>query len=88
MAERPNILLITSDQHRSDGFCFAGKRKNRTPLIHRISGDGERYVLSEDPDEMDNRFGDPGVAALQRELVDMIDSRPGPVMEELPEHEA
>ncbi|MBM3627063.1 MAG: hypothetical protein FJX21_04520 [Alphaproteobacteria bacterium] len=41
------------------------------------SGAGELYDLASDPGEMDNRFGDPGVAAIQRELADMIRSRPG-----------
>lgn len=40
------------------------------------SGAGELYDLAADPTEMDNRFGDPGIAATQRELTDMIRSRP------------
>ena len=40
------------------------------------SGAGELYDLGADPLEMDNRFGDPGVARVQRELVDMVASRP------------
>lgn len=40
------------------------------------SGAGELYDLINDPEEMDNRFGDPGVATIQRSLVDMIRSRP------------
>ena len=46
-----------------------------------VSQAGEFYDLANDPHEMDNRFGDPGVAALQRELEDMIAGRPGPVRE-------
>jgi arylsulfatase A-like enzyme len=41
-----------------------------------ISGAGEMYDLQEDPSEMDNLFGDPARAAVQRELTDMIRSRP------------
>ena len=37
---------------------------------------------------MDNLFGDPGYAALQKELTDMIHARPGPMMADLPDHEA
>ena len=44
--------------------------------LELASGAGELYDLSADPTEMDNRFGDPGVAAIQRELTDMIRSRP------------
>jgi arylsulfatase A-like enzyme len=43
------------------------------------SGAGELYDLVGDPHEMDNRFGDPAVAGVQRELVDMIRSRPDDV---------
>ena len=40
------------------------------------SGAGELYDLDGDPFEMDNRFGDSGMAAVQRELTAMIGSRP------------
>ena len=40
------------------------------------SGAGELYDLVDDPGEMDNRFDDPGVAAVERELRAMIASRP------------
>lgn len=51
-----------------------------------ISGAGEMYDLAEDPDEMDNLFGDAGRAALRRELTDMVHARPGPLLSEFPEH--
>jgi arylsulfatase A-like enzyme len=47
--------------------------------LDRLSGDGELYDLHDDPDEMVNRYGDPGKAALQRELEDMLQARPGPI---------
>ena len=37
---------------------------------------GELYDMQEDPNEMDNLFDDPGRAAVRRELMDMIGSRP------------
>ena len=40
------------------------------------SGAGELYCLSDDPQEMENRFDDPGFAAVRRQLLDMISSRP------------
>ena len=40
------------------------------------SGAGELYDLAEDPQEMDNRFEDPGAKAVRDELTDMIRSRP------------
>ena len=46
---------------------------------------GELYDLRNDPQEMDNRFGDPGVAKVQRELMDMIASRPDDKVEPLPQ---
>lgn len=44
--------------------------------IEAISGAGELYDLVNDPNEMDNRFDDPALAGVQRELVGMIRSRP------------
>jgi len=44
--------------------------------LEALSGAGELYCLAEDPHEMENRFDDPGCAALRRELLDMIRSRP------------
>lgn len=49
------------------------------------SGAGELYDLANDPQEMDNRFGDPGVAKVQRELEDMIRSRPKDQIDPLPQ---
>jgi arylsulfatase A-like enzyme len=49
------------------------------------SGAGELYDLVNDPTEMDNRFGDPGVTKIQRELTDMIRARPDDAMSPLPE---
>jgi arylsulfatase A-like enzyme len=49
------------------------------------SGAGELYVLKNDPLEMDNRYNDPGVAALQKELTDMIRARPRDMLQDLPE---
>lgn len=59
-------------------------------LTHKLtleldSGAGELYDLVGDPHEMDNRFGDPGVTAVQRELTDMIRSRPDDALDPLPE---
>jgi len=49
------------------------------------SGGGELYDLATDPQEMDNRFGDPGVSKIQRELMEMIASRPDDKIEPLPQ---
>jgi arylsulfatase A-like enzyme len=40
------------------------------------SGAGELYDLGGDPHELDNRFDDPGAAAVRKELTGMILSRP------------
>jgi len=50
-----------------------------------LSGAGEMYDLREDPHEMDNMFGDPARAAVQRELTDMIHSRPQDACAPLPQ---
>jgi arylsulfatase A-like enzyme len=49
------------------------------------SGAGELYDLKNDPGEMDNRFGDPACAKVQRELADMIASRPNDAIAPLPQ---
>jgi len=48
------------------------------------SGDGELYLLDEDPDEMVNRFGDPACKGIQEELADMIHARPQDIRNPLP----
>ncbi len=62
------------------------RTRNAKLTVDRISGEGELYDLSEDPDEMVNRFSDPAKASLRRELEDMIAERPGSVMASLPTH--
>lgn len=52
--------------------------------LELLSGEGEMYDLVNDPDEMNNLFGDSSHAAAQRELADMIHARPGPMLAELP----
>ncbi|MFV1878689.1 sulfatase-like hydrolase/transferase [Nioella sp.] len=44
------------------------------------SGDGEMYDLASDPDEMENIWGDPHHAELQRELLDLLENRPGAML--------
>lgn len=39
---RPNLLLITTDQHRGDGFGFEGRRVS-TPHIDRLAREGTRF---------------------------------------------
>ena len=39
---RPNILIITSDQHRYDCFGFMG-RQIRTPHLDRLAAGGARF---------------------------------------------
>lgn len=48
------------------------------------SGEGELYDLENDPDEMDNLFGDAGYTAVCKELKDMIRSRPRDEMDPVP----
>jgi arylsulfatase A-like enzyme len=49
------------------------------------SGAGELYDLVDDPDEMVNRFDDPGYTTIRKELEEMMRARPGKVLERLPE---
>ncbi len=42
MSKKPNILLITSDQHRGDCFGFEG-RKVKTPHLDRMAREGTQF---------------------------------------------
>ncbi len=48
MPRRPNILLITSDQHRWDCFGFEGRRI-ATPALDRMAGSGTRFSAAITP---------------------------------------
>jgi arylsulfatase A-like enzyme len=49
------------------------------------SGAGELYDLVHDPEEMANRFDDPGYGKIRKELEDMMRARPGKLLAQLPE---
>ena len=49
--------------------------------IEAVSGAGELYDLEADPGEMTNRFDDPAMHNVQRELTEMINSRPDDAMD-------
>ena len=49
------------------------------------SGAGELYDLVHDPEEMVNRFNDPGYVRIRKELEDMMRARPGMILAQLPE---
>jgi arylsulfatase A-like enzyme len=53
--------------------------------IEANSGAGELYDLVNDPDEMVNRFGDPAYSAQQKNLMDMMHSRPDDISAVLPQ---
>jgi arylsulfatase A-like enzyme len=61
------------------------RTKTHKLTLETNSGAGELYDLKNDPQEMDNRFGDPGVKAAQKELEDMISSRPKDQVAPLPQ---
>jgi arylsulfatase A-like enzyme len=84
-------LVETARAHRDFAYSEWDLRASRSGVdldlrtvrtkTHKLtvdlrSGAGELYDLANDPHEMDNRFGDPGAAQAQRELADMIASRP------------
>lgn len=45
---RPNVLLITSDQHRADCYGFEGRRI-RTPNLDRMAANGTRFSAAITP---------------------------------------
>jgi len=49
------------------------------------SGAGELYDLANDPHEMDNRFDDLSLISTQKELTDMVRSRPDDAVARLPQ---
>ncbi len=59
-------------------------RRHKLTLELR-SGAGELYDLYDDPHEMHNRFGDPGVAVHQKDLLDMLRSRPADAIPRRPQ---
>jgi arylsulfatase A-like enzyme len=59
-------------------------RRHKLTLELR-SGAGELYDLYDDPNEMDNRFNDSGVSAIQKNLVDMVRSRPSDAVPRQPQ---
>lgn len=48
MSERPNILLVTSDQQRGDCYGFEG-RKVRTPHLDALAAEGTRLPVTITP---------------------------------------
>ena len=44
MADRPNILLITSDQHRSECLGCAGHPAIQTPHLDQLAFEGVRFT--------------------------------------------
>ena len=62
------------------------RTKTHKLTLETNSGAGELYDLVNDPQEMDNRFGDPGVAAVRSaSSIDMIASRPNDKVAPLPQ---
>lgn len=49
------------------------------------SGEGELYLLDEDPHEMVNRFHDPACKGIRAELTDRIHARPNDIRDPLPQ---
>ena len=43
MSAKPNIVFITSDQHRGDCYGFEG-RKIKTPFLDGLAGQGTRFT--------------------------------------------
>ena len=56
--------------------------------VDLLSGAGELYDLKGDPLEKNNRYNDPEYTEIKMDLRRIIDSRPGTIMDPLPEHVA
>ena len=68
---RHRILVVDDEENLRDVLVEVLKRDG-----HEVQSAGELYDLESDPDEMNNRFNDPGLHNLQREMTAMIMSRP------------
>jgi choline-sulfatase len=44
MPERPNVLLVTSDEHRPDAMGVAGHDIVETPTLDRLAAEGTRFT--------------------------------------------
>ena len=63
----------------------AVRTQNAKLTLEMGSGEGELYLLDEDPQEMTNRFDDPSCKGLRDALTDMIHSRPQDIRDPLPQ---
>ena len=61
------------------------RTKTHKLTYEALSDSGELYDFANDPQEMDNRWNDPGIVPVQRELMDMIRARPDDAIPELNE---
>lgn len=59
------------------------RTKSAKLIYEEISQTGEMYILSEDPGEMNNVFNDTAYSKIQKELMDMIKSRPNDAIPKL-----
>jgi hypothetical protein len=59
-------------------------RRHKLTLELR-TGAGELYDLYDDPHEMNNRFNDGGLSVVQKNLVEMVRSRPPDAVPRLPQ---
>ena len=59
------------------------RTKGAKLIYEEISQTGEMYILSEDPGEMNNVFNDTAYSKIQKELMEMIRSRPNDAIPKL-----
>ena len=59
------------------------RTKTAKLIYEELSDTGEMYILSEDPGEMDNVYNDPSYSKIQKELMEMIKSRPNDALDPL-----
>jgi arylsulfatase A-like enzyme len=80
-----------SEWYVHPGRCGVGlklrtvRTKTHKCTFELDSGAGELYDLVNDPEEMVNRFDDPGYAKLRKELEDMMRTRPGRILQHMSE---
>ena len=76
--EKPNILLIMSDDHAGQAISCYGSKRIQTPNIDRIDAEGIRFYekeasweffdLQKEPDERNNAYAAPSYGAIIKQL--------------------
>jgi N-acetylglucosamine-6-sulfatase len=66
-------VVLLEARNAPKAVSYAGVRTDRYKYVEYETGERELYDLAVDPDELENRAGDPAVATVERELADTLE---------------